>query len=270
MTLVNKKITDSYSGKDIKVLKGLEAVRQRPAMYIGSTDKKGLHHLINEVVDNSIDEAVAGYCNYIKVIITKNGECIVEDNGRGIPVDIVESEGKPALEVVLTTLHSGAKFSNKVYKISGGLHGVGVSVVNALSSYLKAEVHRNGYIYYQEYVKGNPINPVTKKGKTNKTGTIITFKPDPEIFKTTEFDDEYILERLEELAFLNPFITIEFIDERKNIKKIINYPGGLIDFVKTILQHNNLNELYEIVYIKSSNQDLILEASFVHTDSEIE
>jgi DNA gyrase subunit B len=273
MTLLNKKTNkdnSNYTGKDIKVLKGLDAVRQRPAMYIGSTDKKGLHHLINEVVDNSIDEAVAGYCDYIKVTITKEGECIVEDNGRGIPVDIVESEGKPALEVVLTTLHSGAKFSNKVYKISGGLHGVGVSVVNALSFYLKAEVHRDGYIYYQEYQKGIPITPVIKKGKTNKTGTIIKFKPDPEIFKVTEFDDEYILERLEELAFLNPFITIEFIDERKNIKRGINYPGGIVDFVKTILKHNNLQEIYEIVYIKGSNQDLIIEASFVHTDSEIE
>jgi DNA gyrase subunit B len=273
MTLVNKKVnknTSNYSGKDIKVLKGLDAVRQRPAMYIGSTDKKGLHHLINEVVDNSIDEAVVGYCDYIKVVITKNGECTVEDNGRGIPVDIVESEGKSALEVVLTTLHSGAKFSNKVYKISGGLHGVGVSVVNALSSYLKAEVHRDGYIYYQEYQKGIPITDVIKKGKTNKTGTIITFKPDPEIFKVTEFDDEYILERLEELAFLNPFITIEFIDERKGIKKVINYPGGIVDFVKTLLEHNNLKELYEIIYIKASNQDIIFECSFVHTDSEIE
>ncbi|MGC8734068.1 MAG: DNA gyrase/topoisomerase IV subunit B [bacterium] len=273
MTLVNKKVnknTSNYSGKDIKVLKGLDAVRQRPAMYIGSTDKKGLHHLINEVVDNSIDEAVVGYCDYIKVVITKNGECTVEDNGRGIPVDIVESEGKSALEVVLTTLHSGAKFSNKVYKISGGLHGVGISVVNALSSYLKAEVHRDGYIYYQEYQKGIPITDVIKKGKTNKTGTIITFKPDPEIFKVTEFDDEYILERLEELAFLNPFITIEFIDERKGIKKVINYPGGILDFVKTLLEHNNLKELYEIIYIKASNQDIIFECSFVHTDSEIE
>ncbi|MGB9638669.1 MAG: DNA gyrase/topoisomerase IV subunit B, partial [bacterium] len=188
----------------------------------------------------------------------------------GIPVDIVESEGKSALEVVLTTLHSGAKFSNKVYKISGGLHGVGISVVNALSSYLKAEVHRDGYIYYQEYQKGIPITDVIKKGKTNKTGTIITFKPDPEIFKVTEFDDEYILERLEELAFLNPFITIEFIDERKGIKKVINYPGGIVDFVKTLLEHNNLKELYEIIYIKASNQDIIFECSFVHTDSEIE
>ena len=276
MVLLNKKTNkdnnkdNSYSAKDIKVLKGLDAVRQRPAMYIGSTDKKGLHHLVNEVVDNSIDEAVSGYCDYIKVTITKNGECIVEDNGRGIPIDIVESEGKPALEVVLTTLHSGAKFSDKVYKISGGLHGVGVSVVNALSSYLKAEVHRDGYIYYQEYRKGIPITPVQKKGKTNKRGTIITFKPDSEIFKTIEFDEEYILERLEELAFLNPFITIEFVDERKNIKRVINYPGGLVDFVRTLLKHNNLTEIYDIVYIKASVQDIIIEVSFTHTDSDIE
>lgn len=267
---VKSKSTESYTGKDIKVLKGLEAVRQRPAMYIGSTDKKGLHHLINEVVDNSIDEAVAGYCNHIRVTITKNGECIVEDNGRGIPVDIVPSEGKSALEVVLTVLHAGAKFSDKVYKISGGLHGVGVSVVNALSEYLIAEVHRDGYIWVQIYERGVPITPVQKKGKTSKTGTIITFKPDFQIFRNINFDPDIILERLEELAYLNPFVTIEFIDENSGINKILNYPNGIRDFVENIIHRNSFNKSYEVQYVKNIYGDIVVEIAFVHTDSDIE
>jgi len=260
----------SYTGKDIKVLKGLEAVRQRPAMYIGSTDKRGLHHLINEVVDNSIDEAVAGYCNFLKVVLTKNNECIVEDNGRGIPVDIVPSEGKSALEVVLTVLHSGAKFSDKVYKISGGLHGVGLSVVNALSEYLIAQVHRDGYIWEQKYKYGIPQGPVQKKGKTNKTGTIITFKPDIQIFKNIKFDPEYVLERLEELAYLNPFITIEFFDEETSLHKVLHYSGGIADFVENIVNHNSLNKLYNVQYVKNVYGDVIIEIAFTHTDSDVE
>jgi len=272
MTIKSQKVekTDGYSGKDIKVLKGLEAVRQRPAMYIGSTDKRGLHHLINEVVDNSIDEAVAGYCNYIKVKLTKNNECIVEDNGRGIPVDIVPSEGKSALEVVLTVLHSGAKFSNKVYKISGGLHGVGISVVNALSEYLIAEIHRDGYVWFQKYERGIPVTNVQKKGKTNKTGTIITFKPDAQIFKNISFDPEFVLERLEELAFLNPFVTIEFEDENTGIKKIIKYPNGISDFIQKMLEHNSFEKLYDIQYVKNIYGDVVVEIAFVHTDSDVE
>ncbi|MFN4219469.1 MAG: type IIA DNA topoisomerase subunit B [bacterium] len=265
MTKVNE-----YSGRDIRVLKGLEAVRQRPAMYIGSTDKKGLHHLINEVVDNSIDEAVAGYCNYIKVILTKKGECIVEDNGRGIPVDIVPSENKSALEVVLTVLHSGAKFSNKVYKISGGLHGVGISVVNALSEYLIAEVHRDGYIWVQKYERGVPITPVQKKGKTHKTGTIITFKPDIQIFKNINFDPDYVLERLNELAYLNPFVKIEFLDENTYTSKVLNYPNGIVDFVEDILLKNSLEKLYDVQYVKNVYGDTFVEIAFVNTNSDIE
>ncbi len=259
-----------YGGKDIKVLKGLEAVRQRPAMYIGSTDKKGLHHLVYEVVDNSIDEAVAGYCNYIKVKLTKNNECIVEDNGRGIPVDIVPSENKPALEVVLTVLHSGAKFSNKVYKISGGLHGVGISVVNALSEYLIAEVHRDGYIWTQQYQRGIPITPLTKKGKTNKTATIIKFKPDNSIFKNINFDPEEIEERLTELAYLNPFIQIEFIDENRQTSKIFHFPQGIIDFVQNLLNRNSLEKLYDIQYVKNVYGENIVEIAFIHTNSDTE
>lgn len=259
-----------YSGQDIKVLKGLEAVRQRPAMYIGSTDKRGLHHLVNEVVDNSIDEAVAGYCDYIKVVLTKKGECIVEDNGRGIPVDIVPSENKPALEVVLTVLHSGAKFSNKVYKISGGLHGVGISVVNALSEYLIAEVHRDGYIWFQRYERGLPVTTLQKKGKTNKTGTIIIFKPDSQIFKNINFDPEQILERLTELAFLNPFVKIEFINELDGTTKILNYSRGIIDFVEHILEKNSLEKLYDVQYIKNFYGDTMVEIAFVHTNSDVE
>ncbi|MEN3015121.1 MAG: DNA gyrase subunit B [bacterium] len=263
-------VKSSYSGKDIKVLKGLEAVRQRPAMYIGSTDKKGLHHLINEVVDNSIDEAVAGYCDYIKVILTKDNECIVEDNGRGIPVDIVPSEGKSALEVVLTVLHSGAKFSDKVYKISGGLHGVGISVVNALSEYLIAEIHRDGYIWTQSYQRGIPTTPLQKKGKTGKTGTIIKFKPDSLIFKTISFDPSYVMERLEELAYLNPFVTIHFIDQNTKTEKIIRYPGGISDFIQNILDKNSFQKSYEIQYVKNVYGDIVVEIAFVHTDSDIE
>jgi len=263
-------MTVNYTGKDIKVLKGLEAVRQRPAMYIGSTDKKGLHHLINEVVDNSIDEAVAGYCNYIKVTITKNNECIVEDNGRGIPVDVVPSEGKSALEVVLTVLHSGAKFSDKIYKISGGLHGVGLSVVNALSEYLIAIVHRDGYIWEQRYKYGIPQTSIQKKGKTDKTGTIIIFKPDIQIFKNITFDPDYILERLEELAYLNPFITIEFLDENSGLNKVIHYSGGISDFVENIIEHNSLNKLYNIQYVKNIYGDIVVEIAFTHTDGDVE
>ncbi|MCS7243139.1 MAG: DNA gyrase subunit B [Candidatus Calescibacterium sp.] len=262
--------TDGYSAKDIKVLKGLEAVRQRPAMYIGSTDKKGLHHLINEVVDNSIDEAVAGYCNLIKVKLLKTNECVVEDNGRGIPVDIVPSEGKSALEVVLTVLHSGAKFSNKVYKISGGLHGVGISVVNALSEYLIAEVHRDGYVWTQKYERGVPVSTVQRKGKTNRTGTIITFKPDSQIFKNINFDHEYVLERLEELAYLNPFITIEFSDESTGVNRVLNYPQGISDFVQNIVSHNSFNKLYDVQYVKNVYGDVVVEIAFVHTDSDVE
>ncbi len=227
---------EGYGAKNITVLKGLEAVRKRPAMYIGDVDKKGMHHLVWEVVDNCIDEALAGFCDTIKVQILHDEGVRVEDNGRGIPVDIHKDEGRSALEVVMTYLHAGGKFDKDSYKVSGGLHGVGVSVVNALASKCSAEIHRKGKVYYQTYEKGIPTTGVEVIGITNRTGTIITFYPDFDIFAKHDFDFEIIDERLRELAFLNSGLTIKLIDERPEIKRevIHNYRGGLIEFVRHI------------------------------------
>jgi len=199
----------NYQASNIQVLEGLEAVRKRPAMYIGDTGSRGLHHLINEVVDNSIDEALAGYCDFITVSINRNGSITVTDNGRGIPVDIHPKFGVSALEVVLTKLHAGGKFDKDTYKVSGGLHGVGVSCVNALATLFVAEVHRDGNVYKMEFELGIPKAPMEQLGNTEKRGTIITFFPDPSIFtQTVEFKYEIIAERMRELAFLNPLVTI--------------------------------------------------------------
>ena len=202
---------DEYSAKNINVLKGLEAVRKRPAMYIGDVSSRGLHHLVNEVVDNSIDEALVGYCDMIEVQINKDGSVSVSDNGRGIPVDMHPVEKRSALEVVMTVLHAGGKFDKSSYKVSGGLHGVGVSVVNALSEWLKVEVRRDGKIYFQEYKRGFPVKPVKEIGKTKRgeRGTTVTFFPDPDIFKATEFRFDILAERMRELAYLNKNITIK-------------------------------------------------------------
>ncbi len=211
----NKQINTDYSADSIQVLEGLEAVRKRPAMYIGDVSERGLHHLVYEVVDNSIDEALAGHCNDIQVIINEDNSITVTDNGRGIPVDMHEKEGKSALEVVLTVLHAGGKFNKDSYKVSGGLHGVGVSCVNALSTKLVATIKRNGKIYRQEFSIGKPLSDITEIGTTQSTGTEITFKPDADIFTTTEYKYDILSARLRELAFLNKKVRLKLIDKRR-------------------------------------------------------
>ena len=225
-------MSNNYGADKISVLKGLEAVRKRPAMYIGDVGKRGYHHLVSEVVDNSIDEALAGFCNSIIVTIKNDGFISIEDDGRGIPVEIHKTEGKPALEVVMTVLHAGGKFDKNTYKVSGGLHGVGVSVVNALSESLIAEVHRDGFCYKQEYKIGQPITEVEKIGKSDKTGTIISFKPDESVFSHKGFEEEVIKGRLKELAYLNKNLSIKLINEPEEAETEYCFPGGLSDFVK--------------------------------------
>ena len=223
---------NNYGADKISVLKGLEAVRKRPAMYIGDVGKRGYHHLVSEVVDNSIDEALAGFCTSIIVTIKNDGFISVEDNGRGIPVEIHKTEGKPALEVVMTVLHAGGKFDKNTYKVSGGLHGVGVSVVNALSENLVAEVHRDGFHYKQEYKIGQPTTEVEKIGKSDKTGTIVSFKPDETVFSHKGFEEEVIKGRLKELAYLNKNLSIKLVNEPEETETEYCFPGGLSDFVK--------------------------------------
>jgi DNA gyrase subunit B len=231
----------NYSAENIKVLEGLEAVRKRPAMYIGDVGKRGLHHLIYEVVDNSIDEALAGFCSKITVVFNKDGSVTVEDNGRGIPVDIHKEEKKPAVEVVMTVLHAGGKFDKGSYKVSGGLHGVGVSVVNALSEWLWVEVKRDGKIHRQEYKIGDPQTDLKTTGSAKKTGTKVCFYPDTSIFKTTTFEYDIISERLRELAYLNSGLEIILKDERYEDGQTdsFKFKGGLSDFVKYLDENNN-------------------------------
>jgi DNA gyrase subunit B len=259
---------ERYDAKAIKVLRGLEAVRKRPGMYIGSTGKRGLHHLVYEVVDNSVDEALAGYCDWIKVTLNDDGSVEVEDNGRGIPVDIHPEVGKSALEVVMTTLHAGGKFSKDSYKISGGLHGVGVSVVNALSEWLEVVVYRDGKIYRQRYERGVPKTGVEVIGESDKSGTLVKFKPDHLVFSTTEFDPDIIERRLQELAFLNPGLTIEFEDRRRNYKKVFKYEGGIAQFVEHL--NRGKKALHDVVRVQGKYNDIFVDVALQYTTSDSE
>ncbi|MDR1720300.1 MAG: DNA topoisomerase (ATP-hydrolyzing) subunit B [Dysgonamonadaceae bacterium] len=263
---------NEYSADSIQVLEGLEAVRKRPAMYIGDVSEKGLHHLVYEVVDNSIDEALAGYCTHIEVAINEDGSITVTDDGRGIPVDFHEKEQKSALEVVLTVLHAGGKFDKDSYKVSGGLHGVGVSCVNALSTYLKAEVHRNGKIYVQEYSEGKPLSDIQETGIAEKTGTIITFRPDASIFITTEYKYEILAKRLRELAYLNAGVRLQLTDRRilkedGSFKSEIFFSEeGLSEFVKFI-DANKEPLIPDVIHINTEKKGVPVEVAMTYNTS---
>lgn len=267
-----KNTSSEYSADSIQVLEGLEAVRKRPAMYIGDISEKGLHHLVYEVVDNSIDEALAGYCTHIEVVINEDNSIVVTDNGRGIPVDIHEKEGKSALEVVLTVLHAGGKFDKGTYKVSGGLHGVGVSCVNALSSYMKAEVRRNGHLYMQEFSCGKPLHDVQMVGDADTTGTTITFKPDASIFTTTEYKYDILATRLRELAFLNAGITLQLKDKRVikedgSYKTEIFYSKeGLKEFVHYI-DRSREALIPDVIHIVTEKQGVPVEVAMTYNTS---
>ncbi len=246
-----------YTADSITVLEGLSAVRKRPAMYIGSTDVRGLHHLVYEVVDNSIDEAMGGYCDRITVTLHMDNSVTVVDNGRGIPVDIHPKENRPAVEVVMTVLHAGGKFDNDSYKVSGGLHGVGVSVVNALSEYLEVTVKRDGRRYHQRYERGAPVTELTVIGESENTGTIVRFRPDEEIFETNQFSWDVLKKRFEELAYLNSGLTIVFEDDRSNEKAEFHFEGGLARFVKDLNAGDN--GIHAIVYGQGETSGTITE-----------
>lgn len=259
-------MTEQYGADSIKVLEGLEAVRKRPAMYIGSTGKEGLHHLVYEVVDNSIDEAAAGFCDAIEVRVRADNSVLVDDNGRGIPVEMHKEEGVSAAQVVLTKLHAGAKFSKESYKISGGLHGVGVSVVNALSSYLEVEVRRDGKVYRQSYNRGTPVNSLEEVGKTKGRGTKIIFKPDHEIFEELDFSFDILSNRLRELAFLNKGVKINLTDERNGEKSEFFYKGGIVSFVEYI--NRNKGVLHKKpVYFDGAKEDCYIEVALQYNDT---
>lgn len=267
--MLNQDTGQQYGAEEIQVLEGLEAVRRRPGMYIGSTSARGLHHLVYEVVDNSIDEAMAGYCDCIEVIVHQDESVTVSDNGRGIPVDIHPKTGLPALETVLTMLHAGGKFGGDVYKVSGGLHGVGVSVVNALSRWLEVEVQRNGQVYRQRYERGKAVTPLTVIGKTKTTGTTVTFQPDGEIFEEIAFSYETLILRLRELSFLNQGIKITLRDEHTGKEDTFQHSGGIKDFIKYL--NKNKGVLHnKPIYFSGRRENIHIEASLQYTDGYVE
>ncbi len=263
-----KKVDNKYDSSEIQVLEGLEPVRKRPGMYIGSTDERGLHHLIVEIVDNSVDEALAGFCDTIIVEITKEGAVSVTDNGRGIPIDIHPTEKVSAVQVVLTKLHAGGKFGGGGYKVSGGLHGVGLSVVNALSEWLEVEVYKNGKIYRQKYNRGVPMRALAEVGKTDRTGTKVTFFPDDEIFETIEFSYDMIRTRLREVAYLNKGVKIVLKDERKGKEKeeTFCYEGGILDFVE-YLNRSKETMFENAIYFEEKYKDSTVEIAMQYNDS---
>ena len=268
MSDINEKITQEYDASKIQVLEGLEAVRKRPGMYIGSTSSSGLHHLVYEIVDNSIDEALAGYCDRIEVIIEPGDIICVRDNGRGIPVDIQEQTGKSALEVVFTVLHAGGKFGGGGYKVSGGLHGVGASVVNAMSEWLVVHVHKNGKIYEMKFSRGNITQEMRIVGDTDRTGTTVRFKPDPEMFDDTVYDYDTLHTRMREQAFLNGGLYISTEDKRegKEQKDEMCYAGGIREFV-SFINHNKTPLHNEVIYMKGERSDSEAEIALQYNDS---
>ncbi|MFZ0728442.1 MAG: ATP-binding protein, partial [Desulfobacterales bacterium] len=263
---MNKKNDNfDYTEDNIKILEGLQAVRKRPSMYIGNVDIAGLHHLVYEVVDNSIDEAMAGYCDLIQVVIHHDNSVSVVDNGRGIPVGIHKTEKIPALEVVMTKLHAGGKFDDHSYKVSGGLHGVGVSVVNALSSFLEVDVFSNGNIHHQTYEKGIKASELKVTGKTRKRGTRVHFIPDAEIFTTTDFSYEILVRRLRELAFLNKGIRITIEDEREEKKEEFFYKGGIREFAEYLNRRHA--PLHKPIIIEGERSDVQIESAIQYNDT---
>ena len=262
-------VEHAYGASEIQVLEGLEAVRKRPGMYIGSTSASGLHHLVYEIVDNSIDEALAGYCSEITVEIGRDNIITVSDNGRGIPVDIQQQTGKPALEVVFTILHAGGKFGGGGYKVSGGLHGVGASVVNALSEWLTVQVHKEGKIYEMKFARGLVTQKMTVVGDTDRSGTIVTFKPDPEMFtETTEYDFDTLHTRMREEAFLNAGLTITISDHREEepVSETMCYAGGIREFVDYI--NRNKNPIHDgVIYMAGSKEDAMAEVALQYSDT---
>ncbi|MCX6708630.1 MAG: ATP-binding protein, partial [Candidatus Woesearchaeota archaeon] len=267
--MADKKTTEEaakeYGAEAIQVLQGLEPVRKRPGMFIGSTDIRGMHHLVWEVVDNSVDEALAGYCTKITVTVHTDGRITITDDGRGIPTGINSKYGKSAMEIALTMLHAGGKFDKGAYKVSGGLHGVGVSVTNALSEKLVATVKREGKLWMQEYHRGVPCEPVKEIGNTTGTGTTITFKPDPQIFEKTDFESDILISRIRELAFLNKGVEFDFTDERDNRIEVFKYEGGIKAFVEFL--NKSRNKLHPVIYFEKEKDGITVEIALQYNDS---